>query len=176
MAVPVPPTSKPLLRRLITHPWSLATRLSPGARRWCDSHGYITPHFSWDSYACSDGTKVPQNLHANAIKLHWRLEHMRHQIGDLPMTVDGPYRTVSRNKAVGGAADSRHLHADGADFFVAQIATWVQNSPRLNSRDDVVKLAEQTFSNGGVGNEGTGTLHVDSRGSKVRFISWTPTT
>jgi hypothetical protein len=175
MPVPLPPANKPLLRSLIKRPWSPATRVSPGARKWCDSHGYITPHFTWVSYACSDGTKVPQNLHANAIKLHWRLEHMRHKIGDLPMSVDGPYRTRARNKAVGGAANSRHIHADAADFFVAQITNWVTHSPALNSRDDVLTLAEQAFSNGGVGNENSGTLHVDARGFKVRFITWTPT-
>jgi hypothetical protein len=36
-----------------------------------------------------------------------------------------------------------------------------------------VKIAEQTFSNGGVGNENSGTLHVDARAFKVRFITWT---
>jgi hypothetical protein len=174
MAVPVPPTSKPLLRMLIRHPWWPVTRLSPGSRKWCDGHGFISPNFSWASYACTDGTAVPPDLRANAIRLHWRLEHMRHKIGDLPVTVDGPYRTRARNKAVGGAKDSRHIHADAADFFLGQVTDWVRQSPKLNSRDDVVKLAEKTFSNGGVGNENSGTLHVDARGFKVRFITWTP--
>jgi len=176
MSVALPPTSRPVLRSLIEHPWSFAARVSPAARRWCDRHGYVTPHFSWESYACSDGTPVPAELRANAIKLHWRLEVVRHKIGDLPISVDGPYRTVARNRAVGGAPDSRHIHADAADFFVQQIGVWVQHSPKLGSRDDVVRLAENIFSDGGVGNENSGTLHVDSRGFKVRFITWTAST
>jgi uncharacterized protein YcbK (DUF882 family) len=39
------------------------------------------------------------------------------------MSIDGPYRTRARNTAVGGAANSRHIQADAADFFVGQIST-----------------------------------------------------
>lgn len=173
MPVPQPPESQPKLRSLIGRPWSHDAWVSPGVRKWCDSHGYITPHFTWDSYACSDGTAVPQELRNNAIKLHWHLERLRHEIGDLPMTVDGPYRTVARNRAVHGAADSRHIHADGADFFLAQVNAWVQQSPKLTSRDDVLKIANQVFADGGLGNENSGTLHVDARGIKARFVTWT---
>jgi hypothetical protein len=173
MPVPMPPTSRPLLRRLITNPWTAAARASPGVRTWCDQHGYITPHFTWRSYACTDGTAVPKSLRANAIRLHWRLELMRHRIGDVPMTVDGPFRTHARNTQVHGAPLSRHIQADAADFFVAQIEQWIRQSPKLHRRDDVVKLAERTFFNGGVGNEGSGTLHLDTRGSRARFFTWT---
>ena len=34
----------------------------------------------------------------NAIRLHWKLEDMRHRLGDVPMTVNGPYRTPARNR------------------------------------------------------------------------------
>jgi hypothetical protein len=173
MPVPTPPTSQPVLRRLITNPWTAASRASPGVRKWCDQHGYITPHFTWQSYACQDGTAVPRTLRANAIRLHWRLELMRHRLGDVPMTVDGPFRTHARNTEVGGASESRHMQADAADFFVAQVEHWVAQSPKLQHRDDVVRLADRTFFNGGVGNEGTGTLHLDTRGSRARFVTWT---
>jgi hypothetical protein len=173
MPVPMPPTSRPLLRRLIASPWTTAARASPGVRKWCDQHGYITPHFTWQSYACTDGTAVPNNLRANAIRLHWRLELMRHRLGDVPMTVDGPFRTRARNAQVGGASQSRHIQADAADFFVAQVERWVKQSPALQRRDDVVRLADRTFFNGGVGNEGSGTLHLDARGSRARFVTWT---
>jgi uncharacterized protein YcbK (DUF882 family) len=93
-------------------------------------------------------------------------------MGDIPMTVDGPYRTPARNKAVGGAIDSRHLHADGADFFAQQVDRWVAQSPRLRSRADVLRLADQIFAKGGVGNETSGTLHVDARGWRARFVTW----
>jgi hypothetical protein len=143
-----------------------------------DAKGMITPHFSWASYACSDGTPVPRKLRGNAIQLHWRLELLRHRLGDVPMVVDGPYRTPERNRAVGGAPDSRHVHADGADFFAQQVSRWIEHGRKTGrgakSRDDVLRLASRTFFNGGLGNENSGTLHVDARGFMARFVTWTP--
>lgn len=93
-------------------------------------------------------------------------------MGDVPMSVDGPYRTKSHNMAVGGASDSRHVHADGGDFFLAQVNGWIRKSRKLHSRSDVLSIASKTFYNGGVGNESSGTLHLDSRGYKARFVTW----
>jgi peptidase M15-like protein len=179
MSVPIPTTGprwkQRYLARLIANPWKLTARRSKALRAHLDAHGYITPHFTWSSYACSDGTPVPGELRSNAIRLHWRLELLRHRLGDLPMVVDGPYRTKARNIAVGGASDSRHVHADAADFFVAQVDGWVAHG-RANggpkSRGDVLRLASRTFYNGGLGNENSGTLHVDARGCKARFVTW----
>lgn len=171
MSCPLPPKSQPRLRGYIQRPWTAAARRSPAARRWLDRHGYITPHFTWASYACTDGTPVPARLRRNAIRLHWRLELFRHRIGDVPLDVDGPFRTASKNREVGGASQSRHLFADAADFFVAQVDRWVRQSKTLRSRADVIRVAERTFK--GVGNETSGTLHVDQRpGPVVRFVSW----
>jgi hypothetical protein len=159
------------IRSLMAKPWTRAARRSRLLRRHLNSLGLITPHFSWESYACSDGTPVPQSLRKNAIRLHWRLEIMRHRLGDVPMTVDGPYRTPAKNREVGGASDSRHMHADGADFFTAQVDRWIRQGTARH-RADVVAIAERTFYNGGVGNETSGTLHVDARGVKARFVTW----
>jgi hypothetical protein len=172
MSIPIPSKRQPLLRHYITHPWSARAQRSPAVRRYCDRHGYITPHFTWASYACQDGTAVPKSLRPNAVRLHWRLETMRHEMGDVSMTVDGPYRTRARNAAVHGASDSRHIHADGADFFVQQVDRWVKQSPSLKSRRDVLRIADKVFWDGGLGNETSGTLHVDARGSKARFVTW----
>jgi len=172
MSVPLPPRSRPLLRTYARKPYLTAARLSPALRKWCDRHGYITPHFTWKSYACTDGTRVPDHLRGNAIRLHWKLELMRHRMGDVSMTVDGPYRTLRKNRAVGGAGNSRHTYADAADFFSVQVDRWVRQSSTLRSRSDVLKIADRTFYNGGVGNETSGTLHVDARGYKSRFVSW----
>lgn len=172
MPVPLPSRRHPILRARLRHPWWPATRHGPVIRRWLDNHGYITPHFTWASYACTNGTPVPQRLRRNAIRLHWKLERMRHLMGDIPMKVDGPYRTGAHNRSVGGALNSRHTFADAADFFAQQIDRWVRQSPRLRNRTDVVALAERVFFDGGVGNETSGTLHVDARGFRARFITW----
>jgi hypothetical protein len=177
MTVTLPPRSRPLLRRYITRPWTAAARTSPAARRWLDQHGYITPHFTWPSYACTDGTPVPKSLRGNAVRLHWRLELMRHRLGDVAMTVDGPYRTCAKNTQVGGASDSRHVHADAADFFKSQVDRWAEHIRKRSetlgqARTRVVAIASRTFYNGGVGNENSGTLHVDARGVRARFVTW----
>jgi hypothetical protein len=164
----------PVLRRYLTHPWGARARRSPAVRDWLDKHGYITPHFTWTSYACTDGTQVPHDLRPNAIRLHWKLERMRHAMGDVSMNVDGPFRTHEHNVAVGGASDSRHVHADAADFFRPQVLRWVALSKRLHSVNDVLDIADRIFADGGLGNENSGTLHVDARGHKARFVTWAP--
>jgi hypothetical protein len=171
------PVTLPSLRRYIQRPWTAAARRSPAARRWLDRHGHITPHFTWASYACTDGTPVPRVLRKNAIRLHWRLELFRHQLGDQPMTVNGPFRTRAKNTQVGGAKDSRHVHADAADFFRAQVDQWANHIRRHGetldqARARIINLAVKTFT--AVGNENSGTLHVDQRpGPRVFFVTWT---
>lgn len=164
----------PVLRRYLLHPWGARAQRSPAVRRWCGQHGYITPHFSWRSYHDTRGVPVPMSLRHNAIRLHWKLERMRHELGDVPMTVDGPYRTHEHNVEVGGSSDSRHVHGDAADFFKEQVERWVRESGRLHSVNDVLDVADRVFRDGGVGNENSGTLHVDARGHKARFVTWTP--
>lgn len=176
MTVPLPPKNRPLLRRYARQPWTRAARRSPALRRWCDRHGYITPHFSWRSYACVDGTRVPLGLRDNARRLHFALERLRHELGDQAIHVDGPYRTPKRNREVGGAQMSRHVQADGADLFKEQVDRLAQGIRRpgedlADARMRVVRIAERIFT--GVGNEGSGTLHVDTRpGPKARFVTW----
>jgi len=88
-----------------------------------------------------------------------------------PIKIDSGYRTPEHNKAVGGAADSRHTHADAADFFSAQVDSWIAQGT-AKDRAAVLAIANRIFSSGGVGNETSGTLHVDARGWKARFITW----
>jgi zinc D-Ala-D-Ala carboxypeptidase len=53
---------------------------------------------------------------ANALVTMWKLQAMRHAMGDRPMTVNGGFRSVACNSAVGGATNSRHLYGDAADL------------------------------------------------------------
>jgi hypothetical protein len=166
------------MQRLMERPWTARARRSRALRRELDRRGMITPHFTWRSYACTDGTPVPQSLRANAVRLHWKLESLRHGLGDIPIIVDGPYRTEQRNRQVGGAQGSRHVHADAADFFAAQVDSWVAKGRAAGrgarSRDDVLAMSERIFRSGGVGNETSGTLHLDARGWRARFVTWMP--
>lgn len=173
MSTSAAPQASGRVQKLHGKPWKLQASASRGMRKHLDSQGQVTPHFTWAEFACQDAAKtpVPPNLRANTIRLCWLLEKMRHQLGDVPMTIDSGYRTPEHNKEVGGAADSRHTHADAADFFVAQVDRWVAQGPAAN-RAAVLAIADRLFATGGLGNETTGTLHVDARGFRARFVKW----
>ncbi|MEU9979872.1 D-Ala-D-Ala carboxypeptidase family metallohydrolase [Streptomyces sp. NPDC050856] len=53
---------------------------------------------------------------SNALRTMWKLEAMRHALGDQPLTVTSGFRSYACNEAVGGASGSRHLYGDAADL------------------------------------------------------------
>ena len=73
--------------------------------------GDLSAHFSrseFDCPHCGAGAPSPQLV---AI-----LERLRAIKGGKPLTIVSGFRCVPHNAAVGGAADSRHVHADAADI------------------------------------------------------------
>lgn len=77
----------------------------------------ITPHFKFKEFACKDGTPVPEYLFYNMRMLSANLEVIRAFIG-APIIINSAYRTISHNKAVGGAVQSQHLHCNAVDIHV----------------------------------------------------------
>ena len=161
------------VEKLHQQPWRARARVSRALRQHLDAQGHVTPHFTWAEFGCHDPhkTPVPKELRANTIRLAWLLEKLRHDLGDVAMSIDSGYRTVAYNAQVGGAQDSRHTHADAADFFSEQVDRWVKEGTARN-RAEVLKIADRIFANGGLGNENSGTLHVDARQFKARFVTW----
>ncbi|MFD3484396.1 D-Ala-D-Ala carboxypeptidase family metallohydrolase [Streptomyces sp. NPDC058665] len=53
---------------------------------------------------------------SNALRTMWKLEAMRHAMGDQPLRVTSGFRSQACNAAVGGASNSRHLYGDAADI------------------------------------------------------------
>jgi zinc D-Ala-D-Ala carboxypeptidase len=53
---------------------------------------------------------------ANALLTMWKLQAMRHALGDQSIRVTSGFRSVACNQAVGGASSSRHLYGDAADL------------------------------------------------------------
>jgi Peptidase M15 len=161
------------VNKLAAKPWKLRARASRAVRKHLDAQRLVTPHFAWSEFASHDPQKtpVPSNLRANTIRLCWLLEKMRHQLGDVAMTIDSGYRTREWNRHVHGAEDSRHIRGDGADFFTAQVDRWIAQGTAAN-RAAVLAIANRIFASGGVGNETSGTLHVDARGWRARFVTW----
>ncbi|WP_031039215.1 D-Ala-D-Ala carboxypeptidase family metallohydrolase [Streptomyces sp. NRRL F-5650] len=64
----------------------------------------------------SGGAVSAATAKANALKTMWKLEAMRHALGDVPITVSSGFRSRACNNAVGGSATSRHLYGDAADL------------------------------------------------------------
>jgi zinc D-Ala-D-Ala carboxypeptidase len=53
---------------------------------------------------------------ANALVTMWKLQALRHALGDQSIRITSGFRSVSCNNAVGGASTSRHLYGDAADL------------------------------------------------------------
>jgi zinc D-Ala-D-Ala carboxypeptidase len=53
---------------------------------------------------------------ANARIVMWKLEALRHALGDRPLVVNSGFRSYSCNSAAGGSSTSRHLYGDAADL------------------------------------------------------------
>ncbi|MER6768634.1 M15 family metallopeptidase [Streptomyces bacillaris] len=64
----------------------------------------------------SGGKVSAATARANALVTMWKLQALRHALGDRPVTVNGGFRSVSCNSAVGGAANSRHMYGHAADL------------------------------------------------------------
>lgn len=64
----------------------------------------------------SGGAVSASTAKANALRTMWKLEALRHALGDRPITVTSGFRSHACNDAVGGASNSRHLYGDSADL------------------------------------------------------------
>ncbi|MFJ2273466.1 D-Ala-D-Ala carboxypeptidase family metallohydrolase [Streptomyces sp. NPDC087866] len=64
----------------------------------------------------SGGAVSAATAKANALSTMWKLEALRHALGDRPITINSGFRSTSCNSAVGGAPNSRHLYGDAADL------------------------------------------------------------
>ncbi|WP_211269245.1 D-Ala-D-Ala carboxypeptidase family metallohydrolase [Saccharothrix syringae] len=106
----------------------------------------------------SGGRVSASTARANALVSMWKLQAMRHALGDQPIRVTSGFRSVSCNNAVGGASDSRHLYGDAVDLGAGS--------------HTLCRMAQQARNHGfngilGPGYPGHGDhTHVDHRGSR----------
>lgn len=118
-----------------------------------DGTKQLTKNFKVREFACSDGSDVifvSEGLVAV-------LQQIRSHFGKA-VTINSGYRTVAKNKAVGGATYSQHLYGLAADIQVKGV------SPK-----DVAAYAETLLPNtGGIGIYNTFT-HIDVRATKSRW-------
>lgn len=64
----------------------------------------------------SGGRVGASTARANALRCMWKLEALRHALGDRPINISSGFRSASCNSAVGGATNSRHMYGDAADL------------------------------------------------------------
>jgi zinc D-Ala-D-Ala carboxypeptidase len=64
----------------------------------------------------SGGAVSAAQAKSNALRTMWKLEAMRHALGDKPLRVTSGFRSKACNDQVGGAPSSRHLYGDAADL------------------------------------------------------------
>jgi zinc D-Ala-D-Ala carboxypeptidase len=64
----------------------------------------------------SGGAVSPSTAKFNARVTMWKLQALRHAMGDVPIYVSSGFRSYACNAAAGGASNSRHLYGDAADL------------------------------------------------------------
>lgn len=116
------------------------------------------PNFKVNEFACSDGSD-PVFISPELVKL---LQQIRDHFGKAVNITSG-YRTVTKNKAVGGATQSQHLYGMAADITVGDKKTGFVEPKKVYAYAD--SLLPYT---GGVGLYST-FVHVDVRKTKSRW-------
>lgn len=111
------------------------------------------PNFKVNEFACSDGSD-PVFISPELVKL---LQQIRDHFG-APVTINSGWRSPTKNKAVGGAAQSQHLYGLAADITVKGV-----DPKKVYAYAD--SLLPYT---GGVGLYST-FVHVDVRKTKSRW-------
>lgn len=122
----------------------------------------LTENFSTQEFDCKDGTKVPSKYIANVTKLAQQLQALRDHINEPVMITGSGYRTPKHNTKVGGAKNSQHLTASGADI-----------NARNYTPKELAKVVEKLIKEGKMLQGGMGVykgfLHYDIRGVKKRW-------
>lgn len=124
----------------------------------------MTPHFSWNEFACKCGCVAPEEVQRRARAMASALEVIRAAVGK-PVQVISGYRCAAHNRKVGGAVNSRHTWGDAVDIQV-------QGMSGTELRDLVEQLiARKQLPDGGVGtySKKVLTLHYDLRGIRARW-------
>ncbi|MEU9533662.1 D-Ala-D-Ala carboxypeptidase family metallohydrolase [Streptomyces sp. NPDC048213] len=82
----------------------------------CTPAHFTYPELNRCNSTWSGGAVSAATAKANALSTMWKLEALRHALGDRPITINSGFRSTSCNSAVGGASNSRHLYGDAADL------------------------------------------------------------
>ena len=122
----------------------------------------LTKNFNLQEFDCKDGTKVPAEFIPNAQKVANNLQVLRDYLG-VPVRITGSgYRTAKHNKKVGGAKNSQHLTASGADINADGY------TPKQLAAEIEKLIASGKMAQGGIGIY-SNFVHYDTRGTRARW-------
>jgi hypothetical protein len=113
-------------------PWQVKPgRLSDvGFKRALRKHGYASPHFRLAEFASKadgcgcGGAGVPRLYRKRTQKLAFKLERVRHAIGNHSIGVLSGYRSSCHNGCVGGASASEHKTGRAIDPIKPGQVSW----------------------------------------------------
>lgn len=124
----------------------------------------LTQHFRLAELDCQCGCSMPPRVLARLKRVAYALEIIRAEVGE-PIKVISGYRCRARNKAVGGAAASRHIEGDAVD---------IQVEGRTGA--ELREIVEQLINAGRIPEGGLGTYadrvltcHYDLRPMRTRW-------
>lgn len=130
------------------------------------THGYLSPNFRTsefnskaDNCGCAE-VSCPASLRGYAQKHAFKLEIVRHRLGDPAMTPLSAGRSQCHNNCVGGAGASQHMEWRATDWGPQP------NQAKFN------EVMRSVFRGGGIGSvpgQGNRVAHVDSRGYPARW-------
>ena len=106
-----------------------------------------------------------------ALRSQVNLARGRHKLKPTGISVLSWARSYEHNLAVGGAGNSQHLYFDACDISLQEIQ---RLCPWNGGHNDFDKIANNIFHSGGFGTYPGGNRHVDSRGYRARWSTWTP--
>ncbi|MGP4114706.1 D-Ala-D-Ala carboxypeptidase family metallohydrolase [Streptomyces sp. 4N509B] len=82
----------------------------------CTPIHFTYPELNRCNSTWSGGAVSASTARANALVSMWKLEALRHALGDRPINISSGFRSYACNNAAGGASTSRHLYGDGVDL------------------------------------------------------------
>lgn len=160
-------------------------------RAGLDPNVHVSPHFTWDEVVARSGYTRPlpkrislpngksfdprRNARRHAANLE-RLraainaERAKHGLKPAGIPINSWARSWQHNIDVGGARDSQHLYFLATDITretVRRLCPWKGGSY------DFDRITSEVFGDGGFGTYPAGARHVDSRGYRARWSSWT---
>lgn len=121
----------------------------------------LTKNFSKKEFDSKDGSKMPDSVLVNVVRVACNLQRLRDKIGKA-VVVNSGYRSESHNRNVGGSPNSQHLLGKAADIRVNGLTP-------MQIANEIEKLILQgEMLQGGLGIYDT-FVHYDIRGKKARW-------